>query len=492
MSDAVSPTRPAAVRGRRRRPAHADEFVLGRIRRAVMAPLLHLTGSLAVTVVVWRITGWPDSSMPAGVACGLAEAAFIAVRQARGAARSVQEATARAAEADLTTALNAVAAAQKTVLWTADELCRGARPPVPAAQQPRPGSQGAQIEAALEDLRASTVTALLRVHDESASVVLLEVLRKLAMRQHALLARTLGALDQLGQLTAEPELLAKIWKVDHLVTRVRRQVESTAVLGGQSLRKNREPVNITTVLRGAVSEVVQYPRVVVVAAGTVGTELGLPGHVGPNVMHVLAELIENGTEYSDPATRVVVRAQRVPAGLAIEVEDRAVAMDPQTRSRMNRLLEAPDEVDVSAQVRAGQIGLLTAAKIAQRHGVRVQLQENATGGTTALVVVPTKLLVRIDPPENALPEQTSPGPAPSWPAQPAVSTDIPLPTRESGQHRKAGEQPLPRRTPTHGALRSTEQQPVPSPAPVAATPGMAAAFLNAGRRSPRTAPPEQS
>ncbi|MFF7400669.1 ATP-binding protein [Streptomyces murinus] len=488
MSDAVSPTRPAAVRGRRRRPAHADEFVLGRIRRAVMTPLFHLTGSLAATVVVWRITGWPDSSMPAGVACGLAEAAFIAVRQARGAARSVQDSTARAAEADLTTALNTVAAAQKTVLWTADELCRGARPPVPATQQSQPGNQGAQIEAALEELRAATVTALLRVHDESGSAVLLEILRKLAMRQHALLARTLGALDQLERLTADPELLARIWEIDHLATRVRRQVESTAVLGGQSLRKNRQPVSIAVVLRGAVSEVVQYPRVVV-AAGTVGTELGLPGHVGPNVMHLLAELIENGTEYSDPATRVIVRAQRVPAGLAIEVEDRAVAMVPQTRSRMNRLLEAPDEVDVSAQVRAGQIGLLTAAKIAQRHGVRVQLQENVTGGTTALVVVPTKLLVRIDPPENALPEQT--GPAPSSPAQPAASADVPLPTRESGQHRPAGEQPLPRRTPTRGALRSTEQQPVPSPAPVAATPGMAAAFLNAGRRSPRTAPPEQ-
>ncbi|MFF4934532.1 ATP-binding protein [Streptomyces griseofuscus] len=490
MSDAVSSTRPAAVRGRRRRPAHADEFVLGRIRRAVMTPLLHLTGSLVATVVVWRITGWPDSSMPAGVACGLAEAAFIAVRQARGAARSVQESTARASEADLTTALNTVAAAQKTVLWTADELCRGARPPVPAAQQSRPGNQGAQIEAALEELRAATVTALLRVHDESGSAVLLEILRKLAMRQHALLARTLGALDQLERLTADPELLAKIWEIDHLATRVRRQVESTAVLGGQSLRKNRQPVSIAVVLRGAVSEVVQYPRVVV-AAGTVGTELGLPGHVGPNVMHLLAELIENGTEFSDPATRVIVRAQRVPAGLAIEVEDRAVAMVPQTRSRMNRLLEAPDEVDVSAQVRAGQIGLLTAAKIAQRHGVRVQLQENMTGGTTALVVVPTKLLVRITPPESALPEQTSPGPAPSSAAQPAASADGLLPSRESGQHRTAGEPPLPRRTPTRGALRSAEQRPVPSSAPVAATPGMAAAFLNPGRRSPRTAPPEQ-
>ncbi len=131
------------------------------------------------------------------------------------------------------------------------------------------------------------VASLIRVHDESQSVVLLEVLRRLAMREHALVGKALEALSQLEMLTDDPELLAKIFEIDHLVTRMRRQVESTAVLGGQSLRSVRRPVPVKSVLRGAVSEVVQYPRVAV-AAGSVGAEVGLPGHVGPDLTHLLA------------------------------------------------------------------------------------------------------------------------------------------------------------------------------------------------------------
>ncbi|MEK8146388.1 ATP-binding protein [Streptomyces sp. M10(2022)] len=259
---------------------------------------------------------------------------------------------------------------------------------------PEPASVTAEIDKALSALQVQAVASLIRVHDESQSVVLLEVLRRLAMREHALVGKALAALSQLEMLTDDPELLTKIFEIDHLVTRMRRQVESTAVLGGQSLRSARQPVPVTTTLRGAMSEVVQYPRVVV-AAGSVGGELGLPGHVGPDLTHLLAELIENACECSDPATKVTVRAQRVPNGLAVEVEDRAISMHPQIRAQMNRLLKAPDEVDVSGQVRAGQLGLLVAAKIAQSHRLSVLLQENVTGGTTALVVIPARLLVTI-------------------------------------------------------------------------------------------------
>lgn len=273
----------------------------------------------------------------------------------------------------------------------------------------------------LGGLQAHVVASLIRVHDESQSVVLLEVLRGLAMREHGLVGKALAALTELEMLTDDPELLSKVFEIDHLVTRVRRQVESTAVLGGRSLRSVRRPVPVATALRGAVSEVVQYPRVVV-AAGSVGAELGLPGHVGPDLTHLVAELIENACECSDPANRVWVRAQRVPNGLAIEVEDRAIPMRPQTRAQMNHLLQAPDEVDVSGQVRAGQLGLLVAAKIAQTHGLSVLLQENVTGGTTALVVVPDRLLVAITPVDETQAHRPTIGPAASPSTQPAVTT----------------------------------------------------------------------
>ncbi|MDX3370839.1 ATP-binding protein, partial [Streptomyces sp. ME02-6987-2C] len=336
----------------------------------------------------------------------------------------------------------------------------------------------------------------IRVHDESQSVVLLEVLRRLAMREHALVSKALQALSQLEMLTDDPELLAKIFEIDHLVTRMRRQVESTAVLGGQSLRSVRRPVPVTTALRGAVSEVVQYPRVAV-AAGSVGAELGLPGHVGPDLTHLLAELIENACECSDPATRVMVRAQRVPHGLAIEVEDRAIPMHPQTRAQMNHLLKAPDEVDVSGQVRAGQLGLLVAAKIAQSHGMTVLLQENTTGGTTALVVIPARLLVAIPsvedagapPPEEARgsgrqPQQVAATPAVPEAAQAAHRGVAEAPTAEAGQSTDAPA--LPTRTRRTGSFRPPQER---EQAPVsAATPGLAAAFRN-GLQAGGTASP---
>jgi hypothetical protein len=242
---------------------------------------------------------------------------------------------------------------------------------------------------------------------------------------------------------------------------------------------------------------VQYARVSPVV-GSVGTSLGLPGHVAPDLMHLLAELIENSCECSAPDTKVTVRAQQVPRGLAIEVEDRAVPMAPGVRETMNQLLAAPDEVDVSEQVRAGKIGLLVAAKIAERHGFLVQLQENATGGTTALVMVPAKLLVQIPPAHRAGAQQPQPPtqaapqqhPTTAQPTAGAPRTDEQARPdahpRTVEQPRPDGTTPLPRRPRTHGALRA----PAPAQPATAARPGLAAAFLTGSHRADSSQSPQ--
>ncbi|MGW0999709.1 sensor histidine kinase [Streptomyces sp. NPDC002523] len=486
MPDSVFPARPAATGHRRRRPPRLNAFTLHRVRRAVALPLLLLAALLGAALAVWSMSAIGPGWLLAGLVCGLAGVALVAAREARTVAGAVQTAVEEAQAAALTAVAGAAAAVEKSVQWSADELCRGGRPALPDMQTPQSASPTAEINKALSALQVQAIASLIRVHDESQSVVLLEVLRGLAMREHALVGKALQALSQLEMLTDDPELLAKIFEIDHLVTRLRRQVESTAVLGGQSLRSVRRPVPVTTALRGAISEVVQYPRVAV-AAGSVGAELGLPGHVGPDLTHLLAELIENACECSDPATRVTVRAQRVSNGLAIEVEDRAIPMHPQTRAQMNRLLEAPDEVDVSGQVRAGQLGLLVAAKIAQSHGLSVLLQENVTGGTTALVVIPARLLVAIPSVDDAgaLPRETRPSAPP--PRQVAAAPAIPSAgqvthpgTAGAPGAAEAGDSadapPLPTRTRQAGSFRpprEREQAPV-----TAATPGLAASFRN--------------
>ncbi|MFJ1730233.1 ATP-binding protein [Streptomyces sp. NPDC088254] len=474
MPDSAFSARPAATGHRRRRPP-INAFTLHRVHRAVALPLVLLAALLGAAFTLWSVSAVGPGWLLAGLVCGLAGVATLAARGARTAAGAVQTAAEHAQAA----IAGAAAAIEKSVQWSADELCRGGRPPLPDLQAP-PASPDAEIDKALSALQVRAVASLIRVHDESQSVVLLEVLRRLAMREHALVGRALEALSQLEMLTDDPELLAKIFEIDHLVTRMRRQVESTAVLGGQSLRSVRRPVPVKSVLRGAVSEVVQYPRVAV-AAGSVGAELGLPGHVGPDMTHLLAELIENACECSDPATKVMVRAQRVANGLAVEVEDRAIPMHPQTRAQMNHLLQAPDEVDVSGQVRAGQLGLLVAAKIAQSHGLSVLLQENMMGGTTALVVIPERLLVAIPSIDeaSALPQDTRPL-APQ-PQQVAATPATPRPgpgtagAPEAAQAGHSADAPaLPTRRRQAGTFHPPHE---PEQAPVtAATPGLAAAF----------------
>ncbi|MGW0770666.1 sensor histidine kinase [Streptomyces sp. NPDC002676] len=502
MPDSAFPERPAATGHRRRRPP-IDAFTLRHVRRAVALPLVLLATLLGAVSPLWSMSAVGPGWLLAGLVCGLAGVATVAARGARTAAGAVQTAAEEDRAAALTAVAGAAAAVEKSVQWSADELCRGGRPPLPDLQAQPSASPNAEINKALSALQVQAIASLIRVHDESQSVVLLEVLRRLAMREHALVGKALQALSQLEMLTDDPELLAKVFEIDHLVTRMRRQVESTAVLGGQSLRSVRRPVPVTTALRGAVSEVVQYPRVTV-AAGPVGAELGLPGHVGPDLTHLLAELIENACECSDPATKVTVRAQRVANGLAVEVEDRAIPMHPQTRAQMNQLLKAPDVVDVSGQVRAGQLGLLVAAKIAQSHGLSVLLQENMTGGTTALVVIPARLLVAIPSvaDSRALPEEARPSAPPQQvAATPTIATagqvthsgTVGAPGAAGVGH-SADAPALPTRRRQVGSFRpprEREQAPV-----TGATPGLAAAFRNglqAGARagSP-TAPAEQS
>lgn len=485
MPDSAFPTPSAATGHRRRRPPRTDAFTMHCVRRAVALPLLVLTALLGAAFAVWSTAAVALGWLLAGLVCGLTGVALVAARGVRTAAGAVQAAVEERWAAELTAVAGVAAAVEKSVQWSADELCRGARPPLPDSRMPQLVGATAEIDKALSALQVQAVSSLIRVHDESQSVVLLEVLRRLAMREHALVGKALEALSQLEMLTDDPDLLSKIFEIDHLVTRMRRQVESTAVLGGQSLRSVRRPVPVTTTLRGAISEVVQYPRVVV-AAGSVGAELGLPGHVGPDLTHLLAELIENACECSDPATKVTVRAQRVPTGLAVEVEDRAITMPPQTRAQMNHLLKAPDQVDVSGQVRAGQLGLLVAAKIAQSHGLSVLLQENVMGGTTALVVIPARLLVAIPPVDKAGARRVEARPSASTPPrQAAAATAAPSagqvgrpiavgapPGGETGHFADAPD--LPRRMRQAGSFPAPQER-EETPA-TAATPGLAAAF----------------
>jgi hypothetical protein len=131
----------------------------------------------------------------------------------------------------------------------------------------------------------------------------------------------------------------------------------------------------------------------------------LRGAAVTDVIHLIAELVENATKFSAPHTTALLRAQHVAAGLAIEVEDRGLGLVPSDQQRMNTLLADPTRTDVDELLRDGRIGLFVVATLARRHGIRVQLQNNIYGGTQAAVVLPKALLDQVD--DRALPGAAS-------------------------------------------------------------------------------------
>ncbi|MGW5236277.1 ATP-binding protein, partial [Streptomyces nodosus] len=272
----------------------------------------------------------------------------------------------------------------------------------------------------------------------------LEVFVHLARRLQSLVHREISILDELEIGIEDPDLLQGLFRIDHLATRIRRHAENLAVLGGAvSRRQWSNPIPVTEVLRSAIAEVDEYVRVKLVPP----VEGTLRGHAVADVVHLLAELIENATVYSAPHTQVLLRAELVTSGLAIEVEDRGLGMPLAEQDTMNALLAEPDQVNVAGLLAEGRIGLFVVAQLARRHGIHVRLQTNIYGGVQAVLVVPQGLLgptpvtAGTRPPElprgadeGQMPYGTGPfgmpGVTGAWGVAPAI-TPAPVPTADS-------------------------------------------------------------
>ncbi|WP_438484600.1 sensor histidine kinase [Streptomyces sp. S186] len=217
----------------------------------------------------------------------------------------------------------------------------------------------------------------------------LEVFVNLARRLQSLVHRQILTLDEMEHQVEDPDLLKGLFVIDHLATRIRRHAENLAVLGGAITRRQwTRPITMTEVVRSSTAEVEQYTRIKLVSP----FEGTLRGHAVADVVHLLAELVENATEFSDPETPVTVRARHVTAGLAVEVEDRGLGMPAEEQEQMNRLLTDPERIDLTELLDDGRIGLYVVSSLAQRHGLLVRLQSSIYGGVQAVVIIPPELL----------------------------------------------------------------------------------------------------
>jgi signal transduction histidine kinase len=214
-----------------------------------------------------------------------------------------------------------------------------------------------------------------------------DVFRNLARRNQSLLQRQLTTLDQMERRASDPEALDDLFKLDHLTTRMRRHAEGLIILSGAPPGRGwSAPVRIIDVLRGAVSEVEDYARVQV----STQSKAALSGSAVTDVIHLLAELIENATSLSPPYTQVRVSGEAAGNGFAIEIEDRGLGMKPERLADLNERLMNPPDVNPQ---NTEQLGLFVVGQLARRHGIQVTLRTSPFGGTSAVVLIPRRLVV---------------------------------------------------------------------------------------------------
>lgn len=360
------------------------------LRLAVLPPIAVALSACAAVLFVVRTTGARPSLTLWAVLTGAVSVTLAGITIAAVAANR----TARSVSDRIGALRRSSARGEADLRALVETLRRGDGPPKRKSRSGAPeGADDFELLAAdLARAHDGAVTAVVQasqLSSQAGSEQKLEVFVNLARRLQSLVHREISILDELENEIEDPDLLKGLFHVDHLATRIRRHAENLAVLGGAvSRRQWSNPVSMTEVLRSAIAEVEQYSRVKLVPPidGT------LRGHAVADVIHLLAELVENATVFSAPHTQVLLRANLVTSGLAVEVEDRGLGMPVAEQNRMNALLADPDQVNVASLLADGRIGLFVVSQLAKRHGIHVRLQTNIYGGVQAVLVVPQGLL----------------------------------------------------------------------------------------------------
>jgi HAMP domain-containing protein len=252
-----------------------------------------------------------------------------------------------------------------------------------------------QVSAAFNSVHRTAI----RVATEQAALrrSIGDMFLNLARRSQSLIDRQLELMDDLERNETDPETLENLFRLDHLATRMRRNSEDLIVLSGEAPpRRWTQPMPLIEVVRAAVAEVEDYNRVELLPID----DIGLAGQAVSDVVHLLAELIENATSFSPPGTKVQVAGQGIASGYVLEIEDRGLGMSDEELVEANERLANPPVVDFAL---SRMLGLYVVARLAERYDIKVQLRHSWYGGVTALVLLPPTLTVGVPVPESLEP-----------------------------------------------------------------------------------------
>jgi hypothetical protein len=319
------------------------------------------------------------------------------------------------------------------------------------------------------------------------------VFLNIAHRSQVVVHRQLALLDQAERQEENADQLELLFQLDHLATRARRNAENLIILGGEKPgRRWRKPVPLLDLVRAAVAESLDYASI---QTGRL-PESQVSSNAVADLIHLMAELMDNATAFSPPQARVEVSGVIVGRGVAVEIIDQGLGMSEADFAARNELLSNPPDFSVVSLSSDTRLGLFVVAKLAHRHGVSVRLGESVYGGVRAVVLIPNALLQSgtqspehndgdsIEPIQTPAPEHAPPQPAPvpgrsawftssseqSWAQGPHTdgSRGFDSGTAPHAEPAPDGRPPLPRRRRQSPDEQSAPPAAAPAPAPAPA------------------------
>ncbi|NYH77056.1 anti-sigma regulatory factor (Ser/Thr protein kinase) [Actinopolyspora biskrensis] len=251
--------------------------------------------------------------------------------------------------------------------------------------------------------------------EPGAQDVLAGVCSSVALRDLNLVDSLLEQLEQMESEEDDPESLDRLYRLDHLATRLRRNGENLRVLAGRDAGGTRpESASLVDVIRAGMSAIEHYSRV---ELGKI-TELGVVGLAADDISRLLAELLDNATTHSPPNSAVTVSAHLTERGsIMVRVEDSGIGLPAARLSALNERLASAPVLDRDA---VRHMGLAVVRRLSGRHGIRVWLSRRAPHGTTASVLLPSTLVH-----EESLPEGRGPARRPMREKQQAAADSAP-------------------------------------------------------------------
>lgn len=308
------------------------------------------------------------------------------------------------------------------------------------------------------DKLLSDVSEAIDDREESQRIALVELASRVQTSAHRIQATITGVAER---HPGDSGLLEATMQVDHAATQQARHAQSLKVLCGEWPGQQwQKPLALVDVVRAASGRIVSFKRVEV----TGDPDVGITASVVEPLIHLVAELLANATEYSPPRTGVSVTVRTVQRGAVIEVDDGGLGLDEYRMTEAREIVSGRRLLGVGDVGEIPQTGFAVVGRFAHRHGFGVDLGPSPYGGVRAVILVPLELLKTLAPAGapggRVLPAQppappvpTPPTAAPSPESPPAAASDhaVPVQVPESAAEPAPSAEPPPPATRAPGA-----------------------------------------